>query len=142
MWRFLLDTFVNCEFCFVNLPLVNYVMLFLLRFFYGILFYFTFVVGACIFLFSFFHVCSWTWLRRGYIWFFVLQDKDSQVFTFPLLCTVSCIFINNMFRERIWNWNVIAYLSFLVISNLGVFLSLLTLFCIGIGFDSLMMILW
>ena len=130
MWRFLLDTFVNCEFCFVYLPIVNYFMLFLLRFFYGILFYFTFVAGACIFLFSFFHFCSWTWLRRNYIWFFVLQDKDSHVFTFPLLCTVSCIFINNMFLERIWNWNVIAYLSFLVISNLGVFLSLLILFCI------------
>ena len=69
LWRFLLDTFVNCEFCFVNLPIVNYFMLFLLRFFYGILFYFTFVAGACIFLF--FHVSSWTWLRKGYVWFFV-----------------------------------------------------------------------
>ena len=88
------------------------------------------VLAFFFFLFSFFfHVCSWTWLRKGYIWFFVLQDEDSRVFTFPLLCTVSCIFINNMFLERISNWNVIN-LSFLVISNLGLFLSLLTLFCI------------
>ena len=73
LWRFPLDTFVNCELK-VNGSTINGAVFLIfistkIFLWYSILFHFC---CRCLhFFFFFFHVCSWTWLRRGYIWFFV-----------------------------------------------------------------------